>query len=569
MDRLLAVALLFCFAFVQTLPAGAEAENKQRLAATPDELVDMVVDAGYLPPDIYRERFAAERARHVFPLGLSPLAQNADPASDPRRDITAEEIRGYTDALVAISRQSKADGELLWGRIQGTKYERKTLDWLKSRLESFGFEDIQRLAFPVKHAQWRPTRNEVVVTSAPGLETGEAYHFEDALTAFPSALTPSGGIEGELVYVGDGTTAELAGRDLTGKIVLLRTRGYPSIIMNSIRVAFSRLSTGRHGRPAGVVVWSDVPGASQTAMRVGAVGGGDSLGTALPWTSIGDEDGFYLRKLLDRATPEARVRVRMDIQGHMESGKQRMSGTVWGVLPGRSKEFIVLSAHIDGYFYALHDNAGSAAVTLALARHYAKVPREDRPHGLIFLFTGDHEVPGVSGGGIEFVAKNREALKQRLMLVLRPEKVGLMRPLEEGIIVGGSNVAEPLMLLITNRSPLLIDIFRRAISAYAIPTGDLLLIDPAADEAAFHPPFADLDAVSAGWMLSSRIYHSTADVERNLVSHEELAKIARAHAFVVDELGPHSRADVREGGQSPPEKSIYQSDLFKLFFGNF
>jgi hypothetical protein len=561
-------------AVVLSLLAGAarveaEAENKQQMARSPEELVDMISDAAFLPPDAYRARFESESAAHVFPLGLSHLPQPVDPSSDPRRDLTAEEIESYADALVAISLESKADGEILWGRIQGTKYERKALDWVEEKLRSFGFEDVHHIHFPVKYPQWRPTRSELVVTAAPTFGADEVYRVAEAITCFPSALTPEGGVEAELVYVGDGSPAELAGRDITGRIVLLRARGYPSIVMNTIRATFSRVATGRYGRPAGVVVWSDVPGARQVAARVGAVGGGDSLGLAMPWTSIGDDEGFYLRKLLDRASPQAPVKVRLDVQGRMESGEERMSGTVYGVLPGRSGDFIVVSAHVDGYFYALHDNGATAAMNLALARRYAQIPAAARPHGLVFLFTGDHEVPGVAGGAIEFIERNRKLVEEHLMLVLRPEKVGLMRPLEEGIIVGRSNVAEPMMLLVTNRSPLLIDVFKRAIRSYAIPTGDLLLIDPAGDESAFHPPYNDLGAISAGWILSGRTYHSTADVDRGLVSYAEVEKMARAHAFVIDELAARSRADLREGGSAPPEKSIYQSDLFKLFFGNF
>jgi hypothetical protein len=113
----------------------------------------------------------------------------------------------------------------------------------------------------------------------------------------------------------------------------------------------------------------------------------------------------------------------------MESGAERMSGNVYGYLPGRRDSLIVVTAHVDGYFYAVHDNGATAASVLALAEHYASIGKNEREHGLLFLFVGDHENPGV-GGTINFVEQHAEWLKENLLLVIRPEKLGLM--LREG-----------------------------------------------------------------------------------------------------------------------------------------
>jgi len=114
------------------------------------------------------------------------------------------------------------EGEILWGRIQGTVYERQTLEWIYRELQSFGLEDVHYDPFPSQYPQWRPTTCALSVRSAPTFEAGQTYSFKDPITAFVSATTPIGGIEAQMVYVGDGTAAELQGRDLTGKILLLR-----------------------------------------------------------------------------------------------------------------------------------------------------------------------------------------------------------------------------------------------------------------------------------------------------------------------------------------------------------
>ena len=552
---------------VGAIAEGGATDDKQALARTPKALVELLQNSSFLPPQEYRKKMRSLQDAHYYPIGLEQLTQKLDEATDPRRDINAAQMQSYANVLSGIAIQSKKDGEILWGRIQGTKYERQAHDWIYRKLKSFGIEDVRHDKFSSGFPQWRPTTCDLEITAAPGFSDQQRYQFNEAITAFVSATTPQGGIEAAMIYVGDGTAAELQGRDISGKIVLLRARTQPSALMNSARTAYSRLVAGEYGKPAGVVVWWDVPRTNQVAGRVGAPGGGDDIGLATPWTTIGNDAGLYLRKLLDRVTPDDPVMVRLDVQGHMEPVEQRMTGNVYAVLPGQSGDYIVIPSHVDGYFYGIHDNGASVALNLALAQHYAKIPAEQRQHGLIFLFQGDHEVPGV-GGTLPFIEKHRQLMEEHLLLVLRPEHLGMMRPLDEAVYIANSNVTDPLMLLVTNRSPVLIDIFKQAANLYAIPMGDLVYADPAADEAAFHPPFNDLGAISSGWISTGKFYHSTADVDWGAINFKQIEKIARGHAFIIDELFKLEKADLHRDGHPAPEKSIYQSDILKMFMGN-
>ena len=547
---------------------GDEApDDKQALARTPQALVELLQNASFLSPQEYSEKMRSQRDSHAHPIGLEQLEQKLDEATDPRRDINAQEIQMYADVLSDIAVQSRNDGEILWGRIQGTKYERQAHDWIYQTLKGFGLEEVRHDKFPSGFPQWRPTTCDLEITAAPGFTKKQRYRFKDAITAFVSATTPPGGIEAPMIYVGDGTAAELQGRDIEGKVVLLRARTQPSALINSARTAYSRLVAGEYGKPAGIVVWWDVPRTNQVAGRVGAPGGGDDIGLAAPWTTIGNDAGLYLRKLLDRVTPDKPVMVRLDVQGHMEPVGKRMTGNVYATLSGQSGDYIVIPSHVDGYFYGIHDNGASVALNLALARHYARIPIEERQHGLIFLFQGDHEVPGV-GGTLPFIEEHRQLMQDHLLLVLRPEHLGMMRPLDEAVYIANSNVTDPLMLLVTNRSPVLIDIFKQAANLYAIPMGDLVYADPAADEAAFHPPFNDLGAISSGWITTGKFYHSTADVDWGAINFKQVEKITRGHAYIIDELFKLTKADLHRDGHPAPEKSIYQSDILKMIMGN-
>ncbi len=200
-----------------------------------------------------------------------------------------------------------------------------------------------------------------------------------------------------------------------------------------------------------MIAWWTLPGAKQIATRVGAMGGGDSVGAALPWISLGYDDGLYLRKLIDRADAEMPVKIKMTVQGEMEDGSVRSSSNVYGFIPGTTGKYVVMTFHSDSYFYGLHDNAGTAAMVMAAAKHYAGRPIEERGHGLVVMSVGDHEHPGV-GATDKFIEQNHAFVREEMLMVLRPEKLGLIAMTKEGPIQAKSNQAIPAMQLITNRS---------------------------------------------------------------------------------------------------------------------
>ncbi|MFP6580963.1 MAG: M28 family peptidase [Candidatus Hydrogenedentota bacterium] len=565
--RLIGLGVLTIGTF--SFDVSAQEEPSVAMATSPEALIDTVTDSAFLTPDEYQEAVRAAEEAFTFPLDLQPLPQLLDERTDPRAAITAKQIEGFAGHLVSIATKSREDGEILWGRIEGTQYERDAHDWIAATLKEFGLEDVQHDRFPPYAKVWFPTVNRLEITSAPGFEAGATHEFTDAVTPFPSAVTPPGGIEREVIYIGDGTAAELAGRDLSDKIVLVRGRAESSALYSSVRVAYSRIATGKYGMPAAIIVWWAVPGVRQVAGRVGAPGGGDELGELLPWISIGDDDGFYLRKLLDRATPSDPVRVRIMVEGRNKSPEELETGNVYAFLPGISGKYILIHTHVDGYFYGLHDNGASVAAHMAIARHYASKPLEERPHGFIFLFQGGHERTGV-GGTRDFVKKHAELLRDDLLMATRLEHFGFVQQLEEGPLKGKTNAPTPLFLTNNNRSPVLIELFKDAATAYGIVHAERGVSFMPTDELAFYPPFNDLgNPVFAGWVQTGKFYHSTADVDLGGISFKEMERIARAHAYIFDRLGPLTLADLRKDETPVKDSNVYNSAMFKLFLGNF
>ena len=58
---------------------------------------------------------------------------------------------------------------------------------------------------------------------------------------------------------------------------------------------------------------------------------------------------------------------------------------VIGLVPGRTDEYVLITAHLDGYFEAANDNAGGVAAALALAKFFADPARPAPARNLLFI----------------------------------------------------------------------------------------------------------------------------------------------------------------------------------------
>ena len=62
--------------------------------------------------------------------------------------INGTNIYDYLEALTEISLQSKANGDVLWGRIQGGPYERKASEYVKNTFETWGLPGSGKKGIP-------------------------------------------------------------------------------------------------------------------------------------------------------------------------------------------------------------------------------------------------------------------------------------------------------------------------------------------------------------------------------------------------------------------------------------
>src|SRR6516164_9867926 len=150
------------------------------------------------------------------------------PAGDQKyQKIDGLKMKDTLKEVVAISLKGRDDGNKYWGRIAGTKYEAMMHDWVEARFRKYGLQDVHRQPFTLP-PQWFPTDWDYTFTAG-----GKSYAFKSINPALESVATPPGGLDLDVVWVGTGTAADFAGRDVKGKAVLIHSIPAPGSMGHS------------------------------------------------------------------------------------------------------------------------------------------------------------------------------------------------------------------------------------------------------------------------------------------------------------------------------------------------
>jgi Peptidase family M28 len=298
------------------------------------------------------------------------------PGQEAYADVDGDRIKTNVKKLTAFSLMSLDAGELYWGRIPGTRFHKMAMDFMADEYRKLG------LAVTRQHVElpplWYPTALEASYVS--GDRSGRL------LTMFPineTKPTPPEGISAEAVWVGVGAAPDLIGRDLKGKAVIIYSTFVPGGRSHSASDRAGIFNSDTLATKAGaalIVNVMAVPGNGQFNPE-GAPQGPD----AVPTLTISQDEGFMLRDML-AAGRKVQLRVKLDIEER--SGLE--TENILAVLPGASDEQILIVTHTDGFFQGAMDNASGMATGLDIARHYAAVPRAQRPRTLVFLAIPDH-----------------------------------------------------------------------------------------------------------------------------------------------------------------------------------
>jgi aminopeptidase YwaD len=305
-----------------------------------------------------------------------------------------------------FARAAAEDGEL-WrdflaicdcgGRLAGTESERRALALIEERAKVGTGVDGRSL--PVPYGGWTPTRASLT------LADGSHVACKPLLR---SVATPPSGLTAEIVDIGRGTPEEFAAhaRDIVGRIALVRHE--PMFVAGTIHRRRKYLAAQEAGA-VGFLIAGPMPG----ALVAGSSGRPDGAG--IPAAGIAPETAAALRR-----TASGWPSATLTIETRETPAETR---TLLFDLPGRSDEWVVLSAHVDGHDLAesAMDNASGIAAVVAAARALAPHVKDFR-RGVRLAFFSVEE--WALTGSAQYVRALTDVERRRIVLNVNLDSVG-------------------------------------------------------------------------------------------------------------------------------------------------
>lgn len=323
------------------------------------------------------------------------------PGEEAYADIDGKRMHRDVVEQANIARRYRDAGHpKFWGRIIGTSADSEDADWMTAKFKAAGLSDVHRQPFDLV-PQWFPESWEVTVTGA-----GKTLTLESAQPDYLVAGTASEGMDLEAVYVGLGSEADFAGRDVSGKAVLVFSMlGAPD--EDAVRRADAKGA-------AAILEVNMLPGNARYQAY--------PSGTKAPAFTVAHDDGTAARDIIAAmpAGQYARAKVKLDVR----RVPNLKTAQIWGTLPGATDETIYIMAHRDGWFDASGDNASGVAGMLSLAEHYAKIPQSRRQRRMIFIALEGHHNYGDGDGsmiGNRWITDNRKTLFAKTALAINIE----------------------------------------------------------------------------------------------------------------------------------------------------
>jgi hypothetical protein len=495
---------------------------------------------GLKMPDKRAQQSRNYRKAYESP-SLAPLSLRLSEADDPYAAIDGEEVHRYIEEIIEITRDNRPAGENYWGRIAGSAAELATADYVAERFRESGLAEVR--TEPVQgDAQWWPKAWSVTLIGNSGYGEGtEDYRLG---SAFPAVQLGVGAmdvesLEAELIYIGLGQPVDLLNRDLTGKIAVVRAELQPDPFFQTARGHIEDIA---HAGAIGVITIMDAPGNHQYAL--------EGLGTPeVPCFVVGGDDGRFLEEAIVAATMAATggtpLKARLNM--HAEVRESWQGRNVLGLIPGTIDEYVILTAHLDGYFDSANDNAGGIAAMLALARYFAttKLPRK---RNLLFVGTSAHHE--FSDGSRAFIDAHPDIL-EKTVLVFNVEHPSSIKsyfrgPLKlERVTVPGQLIATTSQskrsLAISNGNALLLSLYQEAVDRYGLVVDAMVARRPTGDAYDFFragtPVVQLLDA--------NLWFHSSGD-QIDSIHPNGLERATRLYAFVLDGIDQASWNELRQ-----------------------
>ncbi len=454
-------------------------------------------------------------------------------------------LKADQQAIVRFSFESLASGDKVWGRRAATPAFMHTLDWVASAMKNAGIKDAHVEPFGVTGTMWSPHAWKVELVGNQAFGAGSADVVLASAFPQPGGATIAGGsVTAPIVYVGHGTDADLADRDVKGKIAVVHVRPEPSLFGAAEQGVAQKLT--KLGA-VGVVNAVEGPGNAFYVDPRFACG-------AQPCFMIGGQDAWFLQQVIGKAAAGgtlAQLRMRLSLTS--EEKGSLTSGNVVATIAGKSPRRIIVNAHADGYFQGGDDNASGVAVLVGLARYFAK--QQQPQHTLVFVASGGHHGPG--NGPAALVATHPEFKESTLILNLEHVAYldavrGKTRATNNIGMTWESSVTESAKAVgVTNLSPFVIDLWSKAPKCFGVATYQSVSTTVSGDLGGYRT----LGVPMTQMIQSGTFYHSSGDVLEQVPS-EGLERAARFHAWFIEQVDRADEKLIAAGAGTPYQSSL-------------
>lgn len=460
------------------------------------------------------------------PVGRGPITQHAYPLDDEhylRWPLPADQqaygriegahLKQYVNEITGIARQSRDDGNQYWGRISGTKYDDMAEAWVEAKFKAAGLENVRRQYFDLP-PQWFPTKWSVGLNAG-----GKLTPLSTARPAARSVATPPSGLEIDAVWVGLGTEADFAGRDVRGKAVVIYSVPTPSVINHSA-VFMGALNRAQEKGAAAAVVTLAIPGNFSTEFN--------NTAEKIPTFSVGIDDGATIREAIERGGAKLTMALAVDMRPGLRDA------TVWGELPGTTDENLIVFAHHDSYFQGALDNASGMATMVGLAEYFAKIPKAQRRRTIRFATTSGHHNGSL---GVKWMHDNKDTFLAKTALLLNCEHVSVTQTYYWGANLRRSNQTDARRWWVYGSDKL------ASLALDAYKTFGVAVYHEMEPNASGDMGQASLDAPSVQMIESPAFYHTDHDTPE-VVPASGLEAVGRAYAKLIDSVNQVDRRDL-------------------------
>lgn len=262
------------------------------------------------------------------------------------------------------------------GARAGSALSDAVYGWAESQFRAIpGLTHVQRqtFGFPV----FQPHGYSLEVTGADGQVV--------PVPAFPwyfQGTTPSAGVSGDIVYVNKGAALDLLGKDLQGKIALLRI----TLVLNGESGnAQDVLETLAERGAVGAIVATDAPGNEIAAQN-----------RDVPTYGLGTLPTMIVGKLAAAAIRDQGVRARIVVDAtYRDAAAGGTESNVAALLPGSDPDnVIVIGTPVNGWFLSAGERGPGVGILVYLARYFAEKAQKEGPlpYSIYFVATGGHQV---------------------------------------------------------------------------------------------------------------------------------------------------------------------------------